>query len=80
MIFAIRHSTHYRYSRPVLLNPQRLRFHPRDDGAQRVIEFQLNITPTPQGCNDHLDLEGNRTTQVWFGDTKTNYFSIDVSM
>jgi len=80
MIFTIRHSTYYRYSRPVLLNPQRLRFHPRDDGAQRVIEFQLNITPTPQGYNDHLDLEGNRTTQVWFGDAKTNYFSIDVNM
>lgn len=80
MLFTIRHSTYYRYSQPILLNPQRLRFHPRDDGAQRVIDYQLNITPTPQGRNDHLDLEGNRATQVWFGDTQTDQLTIEVNM
>ena len=67
MKFTIRHNTHYRYSRPVQFSPHRLRFHPRDDGAQRIIYHQLGITPTPLGRNDHLDLEGNRVTQVWFG-------------
>jgi transglutaminase-like putative cysteine protease len=79
MFFTIQHHTQYRYSRPVQLNPQRLRFRPRDDGAQRVIEYQLNITPTPQGCNDHLELEGNRVTQVWF-EGETDHFDIDVTM
>ena len=79
MHFTIRHHTHYRYSRPVRLSPQRLRFNPRDDGAQRVIDHQLNITPMPAGRNVHLDLEGNRVTQVWF-EEETDYFDIEMTM
>jgi transglutaminase-like putative cysteine protease len=79
MHFTIQHHTHYRYSQPVRLSPQQLRFHPRDDGAQRVINHQLGITPTPLGCNEHLDLEGNRVTEVWFGE-ESDYFDIEVSM
>jgi len=79
MRFTIQHHTHYHYTGPVRLNPQRLRFHPRDDGAQRVIEHQLNITPMPVGRSDHLDLEGNRVTQVWF-EEETDHFDIDVTM
>lgn len=79
MHFKIRHHTHYRYSQPVQLSPQRLRFHPRVDGAQRVVDHQLNITPTPLGCNEHLDLEGNRVTQVWF-EEETEHFDIEVTM
>ena len=79
MRFTIQHHTHYRYSQPVRLSPQQLRFHPRDDGAQRVINHQLGINPTPLGRNEHLDLEGNRVTQVWFGE-ETDYFDIEVTM
>lgn len=79
MHFKIRHHTKYRYSRPVCFGPQQLRFHPRDDGSQRVIDHQLTITPTPQGCNDHLDLEGNRVTQIWF-EEETDYFDIEATM
>jgi transglutaminase-like putative cysteine protease len=79
MRFTIRHQTHYRYSSPVMLSPHRLRFHPRDDGAQRVIEHRLNISPTPLGRNDHLDLEGNRVTQIWFEEA-TDHLDIEVNM
>ncbi len=79
MHFTIRHHTHYSYSHPVRLSPQQLRFHPRDDGAQRVIDHQLGITPMPLGRNEYLDLEGNRVTQVWFGE-ETDYFDIEVTM
>jgi transglutaminase-like putative cysteine protease len=79
MRFTIRHQTHYRYSSPVVLSPHRLRFHPRDDGAQQVIEHQLNISPTPLGRNDHLDLEGNRVTQIWFEEV-TDHLNIEVNM
>jgi transglutaminase-like putative cysteine protease len=79
MIFNIQHNTHYRYSRPVKLDPQLLRFYPRNDGAQRVNNFQLDITPAPAGRNEQLDFEGNRVTQVWF-DRETDHFSIEVSM
>lgn len=79
MLFTIRHHTHYHYSQPVQLSPQRLRFYPRADGAQQVIDYQINITPIPQGYNDHLELEGNRVTQVWF-EQETDHFDIDVTM
>jgi transglutaminase-like putative cysteine protease len=79
MLFTIRHRTHYRYSHPVQFSPQRLRFHPRDDGAQRVIEHRLIITPTPLGRNEHLDLEGNRVTQIWFEEA-ADHLDIEVYM
>jgi len=79
MRFTIQHNTHYRYSRPVQFGPQLLRFHPRDDGAQRVLSHQLIMTPVPLGRNDHLDLEGNRVTQVWF-EKETDHFDIEVTM
>ncbi len=79
MLFTIRHHTRYHYSHPVQLSPQQLRFYPRDDGAQRVINHQLNITPIPQGQNNHLELEGNPVTQVWF-EGVTDQFTIDVEM
>jgi transglutaminase-like putative cysteine protease len=79
MHFTIRHHTRYRYSQPVRLGPQQLRFHPRDDGAQRVIEHHLNVSPQPLGLNDHIDLENNRVTEIWFTQ-ETDRLDIDVSM
>lgn len=79
MRFTIQHRTQYSYSQVVQLSPHRLRFHPRDDGAQRVIEHRLEISPPPQGRSDHIDLEGNRVTQVWFG-SATEHLEINVVM
>jgi transglutaminase-like putative cysteine protease len=79
MHFNIWHHTVYRYSRPVQLGPQLLRFHPRDDGTQRVVDHQISISPAPTGRNDHLDLEGNQVTQVWF-DGETDRFEIEVNL
>ena len=79
MLFDIHHRTRYRYSSPVRLGPQLLRFRPRDDGAQRVLEYSINVNPAPAGQNDHLDLEGNRVLQVWF-DRESDVLLVDVSM
>lgn len=77
--FTIRHHTHYSYSQPVRLSPHQLRFFPRDDGAQRVTDHRLTISPSPQGRNDHIDLEGNRVAQIWFG-SDTDHLHIDLTM
>lgn len=79
MRFTIRHKTQYRYSRPVRFDPHALRFHPRDDGAQRIIDHQLIINPAPVGRNDHIDMEGNRVSQIWF-ERDTDHLDIDVTM
>jgi transglutaminase-like putative cysteine protease len=79
LFFNIQHRTRYNYSQPVRLSPQQLRFYPRSDGSQRVVAHRLNISPAPQGQNEHLDLEGNRVTQVWF-EGETQHFEIEVDM
>ncbi|MEM9701150.1 MAG: transglutaminase N-terminal domain-containing protein, partial [Planctomycetota bacterium] len=67
MRFNVRHTTRYRYSRPVTLGPQRLRFRPRDGAGQRCIAHTLSIDPLPVGRTEDLDAEGNPTEVVWFG-------------
>ncbi|MGH1486550.1 MAG: transglutaminase family protein [Cellvibrionaceae bacterium] len=79
MRFVIQHHTHYNYSHNIELGPQLLRFYPRSDSLQSVISYQIQITPTPVGCNEYLDLEGNRVRQVWF-DGVTSELDIQVNM
>lgn len=79
MHFTIRHRTLYRYSSQVKLSPHRLRFHPRNDGAQRVVRHHLNISPQPTGRNEHLDLEGNRVAQIWFEEA-VDHLDIEANM
>ena len=66
MQFNIRHTTTYRYSNPITLGPQTLRFRPRDGAGQRCIAHTLAIDPAPVGRTEDLDAEGNPTEVVWF--------------
>ena len=79
MLFEIRHHTRYDYSSAVRLGPQWLRFHPRDDVTQQVLSHRIDTLPSPIGQNVHLDLEGNRVTQLWF-DSPTDRFEVEVNM
>ena len=64
--FDVSHTTVYRYSRPVSLGPQTLRFRPRDGAGQRCVAHTLSIDPAPIGRTEDLDAEGNPTEIVWF--------------
>ena len=66
MRFEIAHTTTYRYSRPVSLGPQTLRFRPRDGAGQRCVAHTLAVDPPPAGRTEDLDAEGNPTEVVWF--------------
>src|SRR5262245_25466755 len=66
MRISVVHSTVYRYSAPVFLDPHVVRLRPRTDGAQRLIQHQLSIAPEPRGQAVFLDLEGNIAVQAWF--------------
>jgi transglutaminase-like putative cysteine protease len=68
MLFTIEHTTEYRFTRPVFFEPHHLRFCPRNDGAQRVLHFDLQIDPAPSGTTQSLDSEGNLVTYAWFND------------
>lgn len=79
MYFKIRHHTRYDYSKQVRLSPQQLRFRPRENCIQEIVDYKIHISPQPVGMHDYLDLEGNWVTQIWFLGA-TEYFEIDVTM
>lgn len=66
MRYRITHHTTYTYSNPVQLQPHVLRLRPRCDGHQRLLDFSLDIDPTPSGGSEVLDWVGNAVTKVWF--------------
>jgi transglutaminase-like putative cysteine protease len=66
MRFRIRHETFYNYSGPVSLGPHALRLRPREDGAQRVLAYVLEIKPEPSLVSHALDAEGNVVGHAWF--------------
>jgi transglutaminase-like putative cysteine protease len=66
MLFHIKHTSRYRYSKAVFCEPFTIRLRPREDGMQRLIRYHLSIDPEPTGLCEYLDVEGNAATQCWF--------------
>jgi transglutaminase-like putative cysteine protease len=66
MRISVVHSTVYRYQKPVHPEPHTFRLRPRDDAAQRLVRFALEISPSPAGRNECLDQDGNVVTEAWF--------------
>jgi transglutaminase-like putative cysteine protease len=60
------HTTRYEFSQPVFLDPHVLRFQPRTDGGQTLVDFQLDVDPQPAGQSSCLDAAGNVISHVWF--------------
>lgn len=76
MRIQVHHSTQYLYDSPVFLEPHTFRLRPRDDGAQRLLSYRLDITPVPAGRSDCLDQDGNVAVEAWF-DRKLTEWSIE---
>jgi transglutaminase-like putative cysteine protease len=66
MKISVNHSTVYRYNFPVYLEPHIFRFRPRMSSAQRLLAFDLQITPTPAGTTECLDQDGTLALNAWF--------------
>jgi len=56
MFYSIRHFTKFRYSAPVSESIMELRMHPRSEGPQRCLSFELKVTPKTrlQSYRDYL--------------------------
>lgn len=78
MLFQIKQTTRYSYSRPVFCEPFIVRLRPREDAAQRLVRYELSIDPQPTGTSEYLDVEGNAATQCWFN-LPTSLLTIAVS-
>ena len=66
MRIAVVHTTLYRYSSPVYLEPHIIRLRPREDASQRLEAWTLDIAPTPLGRTECLDQDGNTVVRAWF--------------
>lgn len=62
----VAHSTVYRYDYPVYLEPHIFRLRPRENSAQRLLMFDLQIVPTPAGTTECLDQDGTIALNAWF--------------
>ena len=68
-VLSVRHVTTYRYKRPVRFGEHRMMLRPRDSYDQRLIDSDLNITPTPSRVRWILDVFGNCVTMASFDKT-----------
>lgn len=66
MLFEVWHLTRFTYDRSVVLEPMAVRLRPRSDLFQRLVSFEMEVDPRPQGTSDLADAEGNAVSQVWF--------------
>lgn len=66
MRVSLTHTTVYRYSAPVFLEPHVIRLRPRDDAAQRLLSYDLVLDPQPAGQASLCDYNGNTVVQAWF--------------
>ena len=66
MILKVVHTTEYIFKEPVFLEPHILRFHPRNDFRQQILEYALAIDPQPSGRNEWLDENGNIVESCWY--------------
>ncbi|MEL6816416.1 MAG: transglutaminase N-terminal domain-containing protein, partial [Cyanobacteria bacterium J06598_3] len=78
MRYRITHQTQYRYSTgdrtpaAVKLKPHVLRLTPRNDGAQWLEQFDVQISPTPTAQHYFYDVCGNTCLQVTFASAITD--------
>lgn len=66
MKLSVIHSTVYRYDFPVFLDPHIFRLRPRNNSAQRLLTFDIQIAPTPAGTTECLDQDGTLALNAWF--------------
>ena len=66
-ILSIRHVTTYRYNKPVAFGEHRMMLRPRDDSDQKIIEAELEITPSPKQLAWTRDGFGNHVATAHFG-------------
>ncbi|MFN0103774.1 MAG: transglutaminase N-terminal domain-containing protein [Bryobacteraceae bacterium] len=75
MRIRVEHSTVYRYKDAVVLEPHTFRLRPRVSATQRLVEFEMQIAPTPAGTTECLDQDGNAALHAWFN-TPTGELSV----
>lgn len=76
MRFQIQHTTTYRYSQPVFLQPHQIRLRPRVDAVQSLQSFSIQVWPQPTLISQILDAEGNVVQNVRFSEQVTESLTV----
>ncbi len=66
MRFIASHTTRFRYSGPVFLEPHTIRLRPRSGGGQRLVRYKIEVDPTPEVLTEAVDAEGNEVSYAGF--------------
>lgn len=70
-ILTIKHLTTYHYRQPVAFGEHRMMLRPRDDGDQKIIASNLDITPAPSQLYWSVDSFGNHVATAHFANRAT---------
>lgn len=68
MRFLLRHTTTYRYAKPVTLGRHRLMLRPRDSHEMRLHSATLGVSPQPAQTVWHYDVFGNSVAIIEFAE------------
>ena len=66
-VLSVQHVTTYRYRRPVGFGEHRMMFRPRDTADQRIVSWDVEISPSPLALRSVADPFGNIVTLARFG-------------
>lgn len=66
VLIEIRHEVRFSYGRPVFVEPQTLRLTPRRDAAHDLLEFSMEIEPSPTGMTRTIEHDGAEARVAWF--------------
>ncbi|MDR8391630.1 transglutaminase family protein [Aliifodinibius sp. S!AR15-10] len=80
MELEIYHKTNYTYEQPVHLEPHYLNFKPLTRKYIELLDFDLQIDPTPANIFELIDAEGNTYHQVWADDKATRKLDIEAKI
>lgn len=78
--YQIAHTTTYHYSQPVHLNTHTVRLRPRCDLAQKLLDFQFKVEPEPIQVTEAVDLDGNNSVRLTFGEPTDRLLIQAISM